>query len=409
MLSQLNTFVRGRPLFVLALYGAELLDELIYGLHSAVVPYIKTDLALTYTQVGLLFTAPGLIGIFVEPLFGLLGDTRQRKTLVVGGAAATAFGLALTALGQTYGLILLAFTVLFIASGAYVHLAQAALIDRDPARAEHTMARWVLLGAVGVMASPAVAAAAFYFGYGWRDLYGALAAAAGLYTALLLRQKFSSGAPPLRSRQPLPLGAFARALANRELLRWVLLAEMADLMLDKLLEVTGLYFHDVAGVSLAAASGATAAFTVAGLIGNALLVPALERVSGLRVLRVTAVVVLAAYAALLAVPLVWAKYALIAIVSLSTAGWYSTLRAKCFQVLPGQSGLIIAVTSLGNLSSLFVPLLIGRVADAIGLQWAMWILALGPAALIAGLPKDDGQPIDSAKRGTRSSHNRDLV
>jgi fucose permease len=162
-------------------------------------------------------------------------------------------------------------------------------------------------------------------------------------------------------------------------------------MLDKLLEVTGLYFHDVVGVDLGAASGAVAVFTLAGLIGSALLVPALEKVDGLRVLRLSAGLVLAAYIALLLAPNVWLKYALLALVSFSTAGWFPILRGRTYAVLPGQSGLIIAVTSLGNVSSVFVPLIVGRVADVFGLQWAMGLLALGPIALIVGLPKSKGR------------------
>ena len=45
----------------------------------------------------------------------------------------------------------------------------------------------------------------------------------------------------------------------------------------------------------------------------------------------------------------------------------------------------MAVTSLANLSSLFMPLLIGGVADALSLQVAMWLLAIGPIALIVGV------------------------
>ena len=72
-------------LFLFALYGVELLDELVYGLQSAVLPQLKNDLALNYTEVGLLFTVPGLIGIVADPFIGLLGDTRYRRLLVVGG------------------------------------------------------------------------------------------------------------------------------------------------------------------------------------------------------------------------------------------------------------------------------------------------------------------------------------
>jgi hypothetical protein len=68
-----------------------------------------------------------------------------------------------------------------------------------------------------------------------------------------------------------------------------------------------------------------------------------------------------------------------------TAGWFAILRAKTFEALPGQSGLVVAVTSLANISSLFVPLLLGSIADAVGLQSAMWLLAIGPVALIIGL------------------------
>ncbi len=387
MLAKLNIFRCRLPLFLLALYGVELLDELIYGLHSAVVPYFKTDLALTYTQVGLLFTAPALVGVVCEPLVGLLGDTRHRKLLVMGGIVATVLGLFMIALSQMFGLLLLAFCVMGTASGAYVNLAQATLIDLNPDRAEQTMARWVLLGAIGVAVAPLVATAAFYFGYGWRGLYWALAGMAGVYAVALARISFNNHAGA--SEVSVPVGKLWRALTNPTLLRWLLLTEMADFMLDKLLEVTGLYFHDVAGVSLAAASAAAALFTVAGLTGDALLVPLLERVSGLRVLRVSAVVVLAAYASFLLVPVVWVKYALIAVVSFSTAGWYSTLRAKSYQALPGQSGVAVAAGAIANIFSLFVPLAVGRLADAFGLQWAMWLLALGPVALMIGLPRRD--------------------
>ena len=85
------------------------------------------------------------------------------------------------------------------------------------------------------------------------------------------------------------------------------------------------------------------------------------------------------------IPIVWLKYVLIAVISLSTAGWFAVLRAKCYEVLPGQSGVVVAVTSLANISSLFVPLLLGGIADAVGLQTAMWLLIIGPIALIWGV------------------------
>ncbi len=372
------------------LYGVELLDELIYGLVGAVLPSVKTDLALSYTQVGLLLTLPGLIALAGEPLIGLLGDTRYRRALVVGGCAATGLGLWLTGIAQTFGLILTAFSIMYIASGAYVNLSQATLIDRNPVRAEQTMARWTLLGSIGVSVAPILVTAALALGYGWRGVYLALAIVAGFYTLLLMRPRLDLHAnADAKAVSLLPmLRDLVAALRRRELLRWLILTELADLMLDKLLEVTGLYFHDVAGVSVAEASGAVAILTGAGLVGNILLVPLLERVSGTRVLRVTALLVLGLYIAFLLVPSTWLRLILIGAIGFCTSGWFAILQGKTYSTLPGQSGLIVAAGSLSNVVKLLVPVVIGYIADLFGLQWAMWLLALGPLALIFGLPKD---------------------
>jgi FSR family fosmidomycin resistance protein-like MFS transporter len=386
MLSQ-SKVIRGSLLFVAVLYGVELLDEFIYGLFGAALPTIKTELALTYTQVGLLFTLPGLIAVVGEPLIGLLGDTRHRRALVLGGIMATAIGLTLIAGAQQYLPLLLAQCLMFVASGAYVNLSQATLIDRDTQRAENTMARWVLMGAIGVTVSPLLITVVLSLEGSWRAVFLSTAIAAGVFALLLFKQRFDGHAGAEDEVGSLKqLGrSLLTALRSRTLIKWVILTELADFMLDKLLEVTGLYFHDVAGVSLPAASAAVTVITIAGLVGSFVLVPLLDKINGLRVLRVTAFIVLIAYVALLAIPIVWLKYVLIAVIGLSTASWFVVLRAKCYEALPGQSGVVVAVTSLANISSLFVPLLLGGLADSFGLQTAMWLLIIGPVALIWGV------------------------
>ena len=93
---------------------------------------------------------------------------------------------------------------------------------------------------------------------------------AGLFAMLLFKQRFDGhdGADDgLGSLKQLGRSLLT-ALRSRTLIKWVILTELADFMLDKLLEVTGLYFHDVAGASLPAASAAVTVATSAGLIGN---------------------------------------------------------------------------------------------------------------------------------------------
>ena len=52
----------------------EFVDELVFGVGEAAWPFIRNDLHLTYTQIGLLLSLPGIIAAFIEPFIGILGD-----------------------------------------------------------------------------------------------------------------------------------------------------------------------------------------------------------------------------------------------------------------------------------------------------------------------------------------------
>ena len=97
---------------------------------------------------------------------------------------------------------------------------------------------------------------------------------------------------------------------------------------------------------------------------------------------------LAAFGSYLLAPVIWIKIVLVGVVSISTASWFPVLRAKSFQTVEGQSSVVMAVGSAANLSSLFAPLVLGWLADWLGLSTAIWVLALGPLALLIGLPRE---------------------
>jgi fucose permease len=95
----------------------------------------------------------------------------------------------------------------------------------------------------------------------------------------------------------------------------------------------------------------------------------------------------------LLLPITCLKFALIALISFCTASWFPILRGRTYAALPGQSGIVISVSALGNVSSILVPFIVGSLADAFDLQTAMWLFALGPLALLVGLPKNNGTRI----------------
>ncbi len=375
--------------FVLVLMLIEFLDEFVFGAREAAWPLIRDDLALTYAQIGVLLGLPSIIANVIEPFLAVLGDVWRRRVIVLGGGLVFTVALAMTALSTSFWPLLLSFTLLYPASGAFVSLSQATLMDLDEARREHNMARWTFAGSVGVVLGPLALGLGAALGGGWRSVMGAMA---GLSLVLLL---FSI-------RMPYPDGRGAghrldvrlvwqglreavRAVGRPGVLRWLVLLEFSDLMLDVLLGFLALYLVDVGGVTPAQAGLAVAVWTGAGLLGDFALIPLLERVPGLRYLRVSALLELVLFPAVLLAPAFGAKLALLGLLGFFNSGWYAVLQAQLYASLPGQSGTALAVKNVSGIIASFIPLGLGLTAQRWGLDLAMWLLLAGPIVLVIGL------------------------
>ncbi|NLE46456.1 MAG: MFS transporter [Chloroflexi bacterium] len=382
--------VRRASLFVLTLLAIEFLDEFVFGVGEAAWPLIRDDLGINYAQIGLLLALPGVVSHLVEPAIGVLGDVWRRHALVLAGGAVFALTLFLTGLSQTFGMLLLAFTLMGPASGMFVTLSQATLMDIGPDRREGNMARWTLAGSLGVMTGSFVLGGIAAGDVGWRVLYLALA---GLALIPLFAMSRFHPTPVQHGHavgfRECIVGAL-RALAHRDVLRWLTLLEFSDLMLDVLLGYLALYFVDVVEVTAGWASLAVVVWTVAGLLGNLLLIPLLERIQGLDYLRASSAIDLVLFAGFLLVPGLWLKLLLLALVGSLNAGWYAVLQAQVYDVMPGMSGRVMTVSSVFGLLGSLLPWGLGMVANCLGLQVMMWLLLLGPAALLVGLPRASG-------------------
>jgi FSR family fosmidomycin resistance protein-like MFS transporter len=132
---------------------------------------------------------------------------------------------------------------------------------------------------------------------------------------------------------------------------------------------------------------AVAVWSGVGLVGDALLIPLLERVRGLNYLRFSALAMLVLYPVFLLAPWYGAKLVLLALMGLGNAGWYAILKGQLYSALPGQSGTAMALDSGFGLVYGLVPALLGLVAERAGLPVMMWILVAGPLALLVGLPR----------------------
>lgn len=377
--------------FILVILLIEFLDELIFGLREAAWPLIRTDLQLSYFQIGLLLSVPGLAASLVEPFLGILGDTWKRSVLILGGGMVLVATSFMVPASHSFGLLMLASLLAFPASGAYVSLSQAVLMDLEPQRHEQNMARWTFAGSLAVMAGPLLISGAAWLGWSWRAPFWGTAIFGALVLALSWRAYRGSTATAhfqaAAERPPFSEGLknAGRALRRAAVWRWLVLLEFSDLMLDILYSYLALYLVDVGRLTPAEAGLGVAVWTGVGLCGDFLLIPLLERVPGLAYLRTSALLELVLFPIFLLAPGLPVKLAALGLLGFFNSGWYSILEGRLYSAMPGQSGTVMALHNLSGFGGKLLPLGIGLLAQRFGLSTAMWALWAGPIALLIGL------------------------
>jgi MFS transporter, FSR family, fosmidomycin resistance protein len=382
----------------------EFLDELVFGVGETAWPLIRNDLHLTYTQIGLLVSLPGIIAAFIEPFLGVLGDVWRRRLLILGGGIAFTISLLFTSVSISFILLLSSFILFFPASGAFVSLSQASLMDSAPDRHEQNMARWTFAGSLGNLLGPILLGAFVYFGLGWRGTYAFLAT----FSAFCLVAAFRLVPADKNSASRLPnlstvLDGFRAAflaIKRREVWRWLLLLDFADLMMDVLLGYLALYFVDVVHVTETQAGIAVTFWLALGLLTDFIFIPFIDKQpDSLKYIRRTAFLEILAFTIFLLVPGFIPKLAAIVFVNIFNTGWYSVLQGRLYSALPGQSASLMAIGSVtAPLAKLF-PFLIGLLADQFGLGLAICLLLLGPLALIIGLPRHSSPRLSGEGQG----------
>lgn len=378
--------------FVTVLLLIEFLDELLDGVGGAAWPLIRDDLRLSYTEVGILLSVPGIVAAFIEPVLGILADVWRRRAIILAGGVAFTFAVLGVGLSYSFAALLAAYIVFYPAGGAFVALSQAALMDAAPARREQNMARWTLAGSLGNAVGPLLVGAGLAYGVGWRALFVGMAALSVVTLALAWRLRFptpalSEGVGDEGAGRGFREGVreALRALRRREVVRWLVLLECSDFMWDVMRGFLALYFVDTVGATEGQAALALVVLTCVGLPGDFLLLPLLERVSGLRYLLWSVVSVLVLFPLFLLAEGFTAKLVLLGVLGFVNTGWYSILQARLYAEIPGRSGSVLVLDNAAGLVASPVPLALGAFAERFGLEAMMWLLVIGPVLLLAGL------------------------
>ncbi len=323
----------------------------------------------------------------------LAGQGRRRRLVILGGGIVFVFTLLAVASARSFAVLLAAFVAFYPASGAFVSLTQAEIMDAWPHRQAQVMARWDLAGAAGAVAGPLLLTAVLASGGGWRAGYLVLAGISALiWLGALLRGRLeadgrqAAAEAEAEEAEQRPWTARVReigaALRDWGTLRWLLLIEVADLLVDVFTGFLALYLVDVVHMTPAVAALAIAVRLGAALAGDAALIVILERISDLTVLRVSAAAAALLYPGFLLVPGVVPKLAVLAALSAATAPWYPVLQARLYGSLPGRSSVAVTLSSAAGLAGGLGPLAVGLVAQGFGLSWALAGLVLVPLAVL---------------------------
>jgi FSR family fosmidomycin resistance protein-like MFS transporter len=177
------------------------------------------------------------------------------------------------------------------------------------------------------------------------------------------------------------------AIRNLNLVRWILLLQMSDFLLDIFTGFVALYFADVVGLTIAQVGLLLSILMGTGFLSDLILIPLLERIPGRLIVRFSATIATILYITVLLLPWPWAKITLVILLRFSTIGWYQVLQGEAYATQPGSSGTVIAISSAAGVLGGAATYLIGWIASQAGLGTAMWFLLLGPLSLVLFVPR----------------------
>jgi FSR family fosmidomycin resistance protein-like MFS transporter len=358
-------------------------DELATGVVPSGAPELLDAFDLTPARAaGWTLFAFQILGAVLEPpLLALAQGRRERRMRGVGLALMAASTLA-AALAPSYGLFLGALMLYGVASGLGTSLSEAALVSANPGRGEAVLARWSLLGHLGDLLAPAVLAASVVLGLGFR---GALVAVAAIATVQAVAAWGAGGGggeeaedgPGVSLREALRL-----ALRCRPLLGWSLVTVLCGLMDEVLVAFGALYLDERLGVGATGRAVILSAWMLGAILGAVLLERFASRFNPSTLLALSGLGSAGAYAAWLA-----ATHPVLSTVALGVAGLFSSahyplLRARAFAALPEHPNVVLAVASLFSGVELLLPLLVGGVADGLGVFAAMGVLLAQPVGVV---------------------------
>lgn len=124
---------------IVAISFCHLLNDMMQSLLPAIYPALKTDLGLSFGQIGLVTLAYQITASILQPLIGLYADKRPTPLALPGGTLFSLAGLTVLSAAHSYGLVLVGAALLGM--GSSVFHPESSRVARMAAGGRHGLAQ----------------------------------------------------------------------------------------------------------------------------------------------------------------------------------------------------------------------------------------------------------------------------
>jgi FSR family fosmidomycin resistance protein-like MFS transporter len=104
---------------IVAISFCHLLNDMMQSLLPAIYPNLKTELGLSFSQIGLVTLVYQMTASILQPLVGLYADRRPTPNALPGGTLFSLAGLLLLSAAHSYGLLLVGAALLGMGSSVF--------------------------------------------------------------------------------------------------------------------------------------------------------------------------------------------------------------------------------------------------------------------------------------------------
>lgn len=364
--------------------------DMTQGVVAALLPFMISRRGYGYAEATTLMLAMTITSSVIQPLFGHLADRRSMPWMLPGGVVVAGVGIAAAGVASTHLLTLLAVAVAGLGVGAYHPEAArfANYVSGD--RRASGMSLFAVGGNAGFALGPVlVTPLVLAFGLGGTALL--------IVPALVIAAVLAVEMPRLRGFAPTGAAAAKAGTAATAPDRWGPFAHVASIAGWRSAVYFGLQAFVPAFLifrldsSEAVANVGLTVLLVAGALGTLTGGVVADRI-GRRPVLVGSMALLGPLVLLLLVTGAVTSFILLAVIGFVGIGTFSTTVVLGQEYLPNRVGVASGVTlgaaiGFGGVAAA----LLGQVADGIGLNWVMALIAvLALPGLVSAvlLPRD---------------------